>query len=387
MARRKRCLLYSQHLSGSGHFVRTYEIARALASRHEVYLVDGGRPIPRSPSRHPVTRISLPRIYRAADGIRVLDDTRPLAEVMRERKRILLQAIERLRPDVLLVEHFPFSKLHLRAEIVPLIGRARAVNTAARVYSSVRDITPRTVNEPEPARYRRDVLHLLESHFDAILVHADPGFVRLEEGIPWTGDIPLPIVYTGYVSERPADGTQGSARRRGPDGGLIIATAGGSGNADLVTLYIRAWQAMERQQALAGYRLLVFAPLFLPEQRLAQLAGLAIGSRIEIRPFSRDFVDWMYGAELAISEAGYNTCMNILETGTRAILIPNPLMSDQSLRARRFAESRLATVIEAGDLTPERLGRAMVDCLARPARTNNIDLDGARKTLAFLDSH
>jgi predicted glycosyltransferase len=144
---------------------------------------------------------------------------------------------------------------------------------------------------------------------------------------------------------------------------------------------------MERQQALAGYRLLVFAPLFLPEQRLAQLGELASGSRIEIRPFSRDFVDWMYGAELAISEAGYNTCMNILETGTRAILIPNPLMSDQSLRARRFAESLLATVIEAGDLTPERLGRAMVDSLARPARPHNIDLDGARKTLAFLDSH
>ena len=78
MSRRRRFLLYAQHLSGVGHFVRTFEIARGLsaksrsrlpggtafaealdpgcqvepadvpaAGRHEVYLVDGGRPVPR----------------------------------------------------------------------------------------------------------------------------------------------------------------------------------------------------------------------------------------------------------------------------------------------------------------------------------------------------
>ena len=36
-------LIYAQHLSGVGHRVRALELARALAERHEVALVDGGR--------------------------------------------------------------------------------------------------------------------------------------------------------------------------------------------------------------------------------------------------------------------------------------------------------------------------------------------------------
>jgi len=48
-----RVLLYTQHLSGTGHFVRIFEIARALAERYEVYLIDGGRLIPRHPPHTP----------------------------------------------------------------------------------------------------------------------------------------------------------------------------------------------------------------------------------------------------------------------------------------------------------------------------------------------
>lgn len=388
MARRKRFLLYSQHLSGTGHFVRTFEIACALASRHDVYLVDGGRPVPRPAPRYSFTRLTLPRIYRSGAEIRSVDDTRHIREVMLDRKRILLEAVDRIRPDNLLIEHFPFSKLHLRTEIVPLIDRVRALNHPARIFSSLRDISPRTAHEPDPGPYRQEVLELLRSCFDGVLVHADPEFVRLETGIPWTADIPVPIEYTGYVSESvtgSADSIREGSHQRTPGGGLVIASAGGSGSRDLLMQYIHAWRQEDLRAALPRYRLVIFTPLFLPQATLHQLRELAGDSRIEIRPFTAEFVAWMTAADLTINEAGYNTCTNILATRTPAILIPNPRMSDQALRARRFADSRLATVIEPGDVNSGRLGKAIVETLARPAPEHSIDLEGADNTLAFFD--
>jgi predicted glycosyltransferase len=306
---------------------------------------------------------------------------------MQERKRLLIEAVDRIRPDAVLIEHFPFSKLHLRAEIVPLINRVREVNNQARIISSLRDISPRTANEPDPDQYRLDVLHLLSRYFDGILVHADPGFVRLEEGIPWVRDIAVPIEYTGYVSEKPSAAvghTDGASDPVTDAAGLVIASAGGSGSHGLLTHYINAWQQANRQGALANYKLVIFTPLFMPQSTLHFLGELATACGTEIRPYTANFVDWMYSADLTINEAGYNTCTNILETQTPAILIPNSRMSDQSLRARRFAASGLATVIKSAEVNPDRLGRAIIETLAGPAPSHGIDLDGAQKTVELL---
>ena len=39
----------AQHFKGIGHFVRMHAIARGMSEAHEVYLVDGGRRVPRRP--------------------------------------------------------------------------------------------------------------------------------------------------------------------------------------------------------------------------------------------------------------------------------------------------------------------------------------------------
>ncbi len=45
-----------------------------------------------------------------------------LADVLGERKRLLLEAVEQSQPDVLLVEHFPISKWVLHEEILAVIA-------------------------------------------------------------------------------------------------------------------------------------------------------------------------------------------------------------------------------------------------------------------------
>jgi predicted glycosyltransferase len=93
----------------------------------------------------------------------------------------------------------------------------------------------------------------------------------------------------------------------------------------------------------------------------------------------------MADADVSISQAGYNTCTNVLETRVRAILVPNPATLDQVIRARRMAELGLARTLEAPDLDSDRLATAILDTLAGPRPVHTLDLQGAENTRVLLE--
>lgn len=371
---RLKIVLYGQSLSGTGHFVRIYELARALAARHEVHLIDGGRPVPRSRPAHAFAILPVPRIRRVAREIVPVDPAERLAAVMAERRRTLFAALEQIRPDAVIIEHFPFSKWGLREEIVSLIEHARAVRPSVRVLASLRDIPPGTGDDPRAAAYREYVLQALNEYFDGVMVHTDPAFVPLDEHIPWADEIPKPIVCTGYVSEKLGE-------RPILGHGHVIVSTGGAELPTLVRRSIDAWQRLRAEGATGDRRLVVFLPPF--EQ--AQGVPPPEDPSIRFEPFTTEFVSWMAGADLSISQAGYNTCTNILETRTRAIVIPNASMSDQSPRARRLAGRGLACAIPSSELTADRLAWAMRDAFASRQAEHDVDLQGAQKARALIE--
>ena len=376
-ARALRILLYGQSLSGTGHFVRIYEIARALAARHEVHLIDGGRPVPRPPSAHPLSRVDIPRICRRNRQVVPMETGATIEAVMAERGRLLSAALDRIRPDALVIEHFPFSKRELRDEIVPLIERARAVAPRVRVLGSVRDIPPGTGDDPGDEAYRDRVLAAFDEHFDGLLVHTDPALLPFNEPIPWADKIGVPLVCTGYVSEK-LDGRGGPDAGRAAARGYVTLSTGGSHLPDLVDRALEAWRRLESGRG--GRELVVFLP---PSDRDARTVD---DPSVRFLPFTADFLPWLGGADLSISQAGYNTCVNVLETRARAILVPSVTMSDQAPRARRLAERGLVHSIPVAELTVERLAAAMRAALAGPRPRHGIDLDGATRTCAQIEA-
>ena len=69
----------------------------------------------------------------------------------------------------------------------------------------------------------REVVPALNLYFDAVLVHGDSQLSRLEDHFPWVSDIGIPVVYTGFVSERLEDASR-------PDDALnryVLVSAGG----------------------------------------------------------------------------------------------------------------------------------------------------------------
>lgn len=367
MSARLSILIYSQALSGVGHYVRSFEIARALAHRHEVQLVDGGRRVPRA-ADHEVRRLVLPRVIRAPSGIEPLEGTGNLAQVLTERSARLREAVAALRPQVLIIEHFPFSKWDLEAEIMAVVAAARAARPQVLVVCSLRDIVRQTRFEQCAAgNYAAEVQRRLERDFDAIMVHGEERLTPLSASFPSAAALRMPLYYTGIVAEAPAPPVSSSAP-------YVLVSCGGG--ADPMNL-----------------RAAVAAALATPQLRHLQLvvcrglvsAPAATATPWLERPFGSDFIAWLAGASLSVSYAGYNTCANLLATRRRALLAVHPAMSDQPERARIMTALGAAQVISAPEWGPQKLAASMLSVLAAPRPEVNISLSGAAQSAALIE--
>ena len=164
---------------------------------------------------------------------------------------------------------------------------------------------------------------------------------------------------------------------------MVVSTGGGAGSAELVERVVEAWARLVSRGADGGRLLQVFAGLFWSDDEIARLRERATAGRCVVLPFTSDFLRQVERADLSISRAGYNTCTNLLETRTRALLLPDPRMSDQRFRAQRFAEHGLAEVVFE-EPSVALLADAIEAALRREPPRHALDLDGAQQTCALL---
>ena len=388
-AARPRVLVYAQHLSGVGHYVRAYEISRALTSRFEVHWIEGGRPVLHR-SCESIEVIGIPRITRGSDGeLQAMLTDKSLNVVMTERRRILLEAIERLRPDVFLVEYFPFSKWQLAPELLPVIRAVR--RQGGMVLCSIRDIVRQTRFESVDAEaYTAKVVNWLRQNFDAVLVHSDPDLIRLESSFGGFESIPIPVIYTGIVSEPLGACPESTFQMReiicqGRPYALVSA-GGSSGGRPLITAAIEAW----RDPAVAAGRLLVICSDLSMNAADLLLGGSVVSDndllqQIRLLPFRADFLHWLDAADLSISQAGYNTVANLLETCCQAVVIPHPGMSDQAPRAACMAQRQLLQHVKSITESAS-LANAIQSAGSTKRIFHSLRLNGAAQTCRTIEA-
>jgi predicted glycosyltransferase len=373
-----RVLFYVQHLLGIGHLRRAATLARALASGgFDVLLVSGGAPVDGLPLAG-VRFHQLPPL-RAADlrlkELSQLDGT-PLDDVFRaKRTRVLLDLFEAETPDILLTEQFPFGRTQLRFELMPLLEAAQRRPSAPWIVSSIRDVLRRTAS---PARV--DEMVATFEVFDAVLVHADPALVRLDDSFPAWPDIQDRALYTGYIAEfDPARAPQGTVGA----GEVIVSVGGGAVGAPL----LRAAIAARPMTALADrkWRLLVGANV--PAADRAALAEAA-DAGIIVEPARGDFPSLLRNAALSISQAGYNTVVETLCHADRAVLVPfgTARETEQADRARVLVERGMVAAVAPDALNSETLAAAIGRAWAGPSIRSfpPVDARGGPATVAAL---
>lgn len=377
-----RILCYAQNLIGVGHFVRMLAIARGLgAAAHEVHLVDGGRAVPRWEGVFDPTLVTLPRLVRLGKRLAVEGNGNSVAEVLADRTRRLIEAAARIRPDVVLVDHYPFSRWELDGEIASMITAARQANRRLRVVCSVRDYLRSNYRPAEQDTYEEGVLARLGQFFDEVLIHTDPGFARLEDTFHRVEQMTMPFRYTGLVVDRL---TVSPAVPRPPEPYIVLSCGGSTTNLGFLLAAIGAWRDLRARTVLGTMPLIVFAgPV--GEADAAELRAAMGDEPAQLFGFFPDFPAWLAGSALSISRAGYNTCAQFLASGVRSILVPNPDNADQTPRARRLAEFGVAAVVEGDPPDSAAIAAAITTALARPQTRHSLDLDGVAATRMMLE--
>ncbi|WP_373501066.1 glycosyltransferase family protein, partial [Desulfococcus sp.] len=221
-------VFYCQHVLGIGHFFRSMALCRALEG-HEVVFLAGGAPVAADIPDH-VRMVNLPGLMMDS-GFKRLFAEAPGADVDQvkaARRRFLWEVMAGERPDVLIVELYPFGRKAFRFELDPVLSGIRDGSLPpCRVICSLRDIL---VEKTDADAYERRVVDTLNRNFDALWVHADPRLVRLEETFSRVEAIAVPVVYTGFITPKPSADARGRILNRiGIPAGrrLVVASAGG----------------------------------------------------------------------------------------------------------------------------------------------------------------
>ncbi|HWK43726.1 MAG TPA: glycosyltransferase [Stellaceae bacterium] len=383
-----RVLIHCQHLLGTGHLVRAALIAKALsAGGAEVTVLSGGMPV--AGLDIGAARLAqLPPVRSLDDSFQVLvdGDDRPIDDTLRAARRDrVLGELAATRPDALLIETYPFGRRAFRFELEPLLAAAWATSDRRpAILCSIRDIL---VAKTKPERID-EIVAIARSRFDHILVHADPTIIRLEASFPAAGSLKDKLAYTGFVAD---DRPIGVAAWHGE---VIVSAGGGAVGEPLLRAALAARPLC--RLAAAPWRLLTGRNL--PQPVFDELLRAAPPG-VSIERHRADFPSHLAGARLSISQAGYNTVLDILRARVPAVLIPFSVgaETEQPLRAALLAQRGLAEVVPEATLDGPSLAAAIDGMVARfPGMTERtpdragiegigpVDLDGARRSAAII---
>lgn len=377
MPAQPKVMIYVQHLLGVGHLHRVAAIARAMARDGcETLLVSGGMPDPTLHGLDNIRFVQLPPARARDASFRVLLDENgaEITDTWREgRIQKLNEVFDAFAPDALLTELFPFGRRPMRFELLPLLERIRGMVHRPVVFSSVRDIL---VDRTKPER-DRDTVSWLQQYYDAALVHGDPALVPFEKTFPLANQIAGQLHYTGYIVEQ-----QGVPVTTDGKNEVLVSAGGGAVGLPLFHTAVAA-----RPLSMArDLRWRILASLYEDPESLAALREQA-GTEVTIETVRPDFPGMLRHCALSISKAGYNTVMETLASGARAIVVPfsGGEETEQALRAGLLAEQGAMQMIRENELNPARLAAAIDQALSGPKPERpSVRLNGAEETVRLV---
>lgn len=363
MSRPIRVMLYVQHLLGVGHLRRSATLAAAMQRAGlQVTLVTGGVPVPGLElEAHEV--VQLPPAAAGDLGFKTLVDDRgtPVDDAWKARRRALLLAVwQRVQPDVLLLELFPFGRRQMRFELLPLLQAARAAQPRPVVACSVRDVLGGT---RDPARLQW-MQQVFDQYFDHLLVHGDPALLPFGHSYPLADALGERLHYTGYVVEPARAGSDATDTYPAE---VLVSAGGGAVGQPLLEAAIRArphtvlsdrtWRVLSGVNALEA-----------DHAALVRLAAELGDGQVLVERFRPDLAQRMAHCALSVSQAGYNTVMELLRAGARAVVVPfaGGQETEQAQRARLLADRGWLEVVDEAALSVPLLAAAIDRAAARP---------------------
>lgn len=369
--------IHVQHLLGTGHIVRAVNIGKALAKKGGDVTLASGNTIPPTLDTGPLEIVELPAC-RSPDAafkrLVTLDGEDIDDEWKSARVKASIQAFGSKNYDLLLTETYPFGRRQLDFELTPLLNHAKSVAKPPVIATSIRDILVRKKELWKEEWMADQALN----YYDRVLIHADPDFIQLEDSFPIAERVNHLVRYTGYASgdERPqAEGSDGEDE--------IVVSCGGGAVAEGLLLAALEAKPLSRRAEDATWRVLIGHDI---SEDAFSIYKLSAPKGVIVERARRDFPDLLKRARLSVSQAGYNTVLDILIAGVPAVFVPfaQENETEQGQRAEALAHHGRAVVTPEAGLTPERLAAAIDDALALPRSHHQVQLGGAETSADIL---
>lgn len=373
-------LFWVQHLLGVGHLARTAALADACAGTGmDAHIASGGPPTahasPKSATLH-----QLP-VLRAADarfsGL-VGDDGEAAGEPLWQKRRNMLRdLVGRLKPAIVVLEHFPFGRRAFRAEITDLLQATASVGDC-RTVVSVRDI----LVERQPKRWT-ETAAFIDARVDLVCVHSDPALVAFGETFPHADRFAPKIHHTGYVDLAAGDAPDLKAKTGSDDRidipEILVSTGGGPVGSRLRQV------AAEMGTGPAGEPVRIRVGAGVASEEVVRLTAQATKT-MTIEPNQPDFRARLRTCACSVSQAGYNTAVDLLSTDAPAVLVPFDVdgETEQALRADRLSNLGRAVVVGEQDLSVDTLRTAIAKAMDQRPENTGLDLTGAPSFAAAM---
>lgn len=193
---KNKIIIHCQYVYGIGHFVRTIQLATTLISEFDVYILNGGQNIDQFPIDPRIQIINIPAIYKSEklNKLIPIDNEYTLEQCFEKRKQIISETLERIVPDVIITEHFPFGFL-FKEEALSYISNAKTINQNVKVVASVREVIENNNGGPND----NISIKILNKEYDLLLIHGDENIINIKESFPLINQLKINHIHTGYI--------------------------------------------------------------------------------------------------------------------------------------------------------------------------------------------
>jgi predicted glycosyltransferase len=381
--------MYSPDTIGLGHLRRHSSIASELVAQvpgiNVVMLIGSGAgAFFELPSGVDSIKIpSVQKIGRNSWRARSLDLSSDVTR--RIRAGLIREAVDSLKPDLLLVDHLPAG---IWGELIPAFQQLKEQSPHTRIVLGLRDI----LDEPEQVRQRwhsDKIYDLIRKYYDSIFIYGDETIYPSAQHYGLGEHVCADVHYLGYIGSKTnklngsvqhvAHSLQEVSLRRTPGAKLMVVIGGGGHDAyPMMSSVMRGLISLNT--ATRPDTVFITGPLMPCELRvqLVEQASL-IGALIV--PWTHNVRDYLSAADLVVTMGGYNSLLETIASGKPTINIPRSGPSqEQTIRARLFDELGLVSYLSLDDANPAQVASAIEDNLNKGPRTEQmLSFDGASR--------
>jgi len=366
-------LLYSHDSVGLGHLRRNLAIARAIAATfpNARILILTGSPCEKQFKLPDNTDlIKIPSISKDHEGRYVTRNfSGSLEDTLAFRSKMILEAFQLFEPTLVIMDH---QLTGLMGEGLDMLRKAK--EKGVQTIFGLRDIK----DSPEVVRRNWGTDNnrwAMNECYDRICVYGmQEVFDPRAEYAPFLDKVKQ-IDFTGYIVPRfkkPSKKILPGKREK-----VLVTFGGGSDGARWAERYLDALatgSAHWDSHIITG----PLMPAANRRQIRAQAKKLEPLGSVHVYRFHRNVPALLRQVDAVVSMAGYNSCVEILQSDVPAVLLPRSFpRKEQLIRATRFTELGWAKMIAEVDSDPHHLFAAVESALASPrAMRPAADLNG-----------